>query len=132
MSQSPAIVSFIPRPIWKGRPPTPERTIMTKSGSKPTTGKSNRINQSTQTKPAIAQGSHTPTPRSTPKAQQPAPAAKQSVVQKRSTPWTVEAASRVYRTSAMESGGQVPKGSLAAEAMSKATNGTSPSKARTR
>jgi hypothetical protein len=105
---------------------------MTKSGLKPTAGKSNRTNQSTQTKPAIAQGSHTPTPRSAPKAQQPAPAVKQPVAPKRSTPWTVEAASRVYRTSAMENGGQVPKGSFAAEAMSKATKGTSPSKARTR
>ena len=105
---------------------------MKKSGLKPTAGKSSHTNQSTQTKPAIAHGSHMPAPRSAPKAQQPAPAVKQPVAPNRSTPWTVEAASRVYRTSALENNGQVPKGSLAAKAMSKATKGTSPSTVRTR
>ncbi|MNK19462.1 hypothetical protein D3C87_376830 [compost metagenome] len=123
---------FHPRPRWKGLPTTPGRTLMTKSGLKPTAGKSNRTKPSPQTKPVITQGTHIAATQSAPKALQPTPAAKQPVVQKRSTPWTVEAASRVYRTSAKENGGQVPKGSLAAEAMSRATKGTTPSKARTR
>jgi hypothetical protein len=105
---------------------------MKKSGSKPTAGKSNHTNQNAQAKPVIAKGTHTPTPLSAPKALQPAPAVKHAVAPKRSTPWTVEAASRVYRTSALENGGQVPNGSFAAEAMSKATKGTSPSKASTK
>ena len=105
---------------------------MTKSGLKPIASKNSRTNPSQQAKPVVAQGTHTPALRSAPKAQQPAPAVKQPVAPKRSTPWTVEAASRVYRASGLENGGQVPKGSLAAEAMSKATKSTSPSKARTR
>lgn len=74
-----------------------------------------------------------PVPRPAPKAVQPvqpASAAKQPGAAKRSTPWTVEAASRVYRTSSIENGGQVPKASFAAEAMSKATKGAPPPKPR--
>lgn len=123
---------FQPQPIWKGLSTTPGRTLMTKSGLKPTADKSNCTKPSPQTKPVVAQGTHIAATRSAPKALQPAPAAKQPVAQKRSTPWTVEAASRVYRTSALENGGQVPKGSFAAQAMSKATKGTSSPKVRTR
>ena len=50
----------------------------------------------------------------------------------RSTPWTVEAAGRVQRTIAVKNGGKVEKGSLAAEAMSKATKGAPPPKPRTK
>lgn len=45
-------------------------------------------------------------------------------------PWTVEAASRIYRTTAQKNNGQVPKGSLGAKAMSAATKGASHLKSR--
>jgi hypothetical protein len=113
---------------------------MTKPGTKPSAGKS-----STATPRPAAKGAATPSvavrpaakpvPRPAPKAAQPAhpaPAAKQPVAARCSTPWTVEAASRVYRTSTMGNGGQVPKGSLAAQAMSKATKDAPPPKSRSR
>lgn len=55
------------------------------------------------------------------KASQLAPSAKNAMPTKTSTPWTVEAASRIYRTEVQRNNGQVPKGSLGAKAMSAAT-----------
>lgn len=53
------------------------------------------------------------------------PALKTAVPSKTSTPWTVKAASRIYRTEAQQNNGQVPKGALGAKAMSAATKGAS-------
>jgi len=109
---------------------------MTKLSSKPTSGNNSRATtgqpaKSTPSPPAVARVVQKPAA-AAPKASQPAPAAKPAVAAKRSTPWTVEAASRVYRSSALENGGQVPKGSFAADAMSKATKGAPPPKSRTK
>lgn len=68
--------------------------------------------------------------REAPKSPQSAPSAKSTVPNRTSTPWTVEAASRIYRTTAQKNNGQVPKGSLGAKAMSAATKGASHLKSR--
>jgi len=109
---------------------------MTKLSSKSNSGKGSRATpgepaKSTPRTPVVARAVHQPGA-AAPKASQPAPAAKQAVAAKRSTPWTVEAASRVYRSSALENGGQVPEGSFAAGAMSRATKGAPPPKSRTK
>lgn len=108
---------------------------MTKPGIKPSAGKSSSATprpapKSTLSLSVAVYPATKLVPRPVPKAARPAPAAKQSVTAKRSTPWTVEAASRIYRTSALENGGQVSKGSFAAKAMSKATKGAPPPKPR--
>jgi hypothetical protein len=54
-----------------------------------------------------------------------APSAKSTIPNRTSTPWTVKAASRIYRTEAQRNNGQVPKGSFGAKAMSAATKGAS-------
>jgi hypothetical protein len=113
---------------------------MTKPGTKLSAGKSSPATPRPAAKGAAAlsvaaRPAAKPVPRPAPKATQlaqPAPAAKQAVVARPSTPWTVEAASRVYRNSALENGGKVPKGSFAAQAMSKATKGAPPPKSRSR
>jgi hypothetical protein len=113
---------------------------MTKANAKPSAGRSSTATQRPAAKsaanpavpgrPAVKAVAKPPTKASQPA--QPMPAAKQPVVARRSTPWTVEAARRDYRTSATENGGQVPKGSLAAQAMSKATKGAPPPKSRSK
>jgi len=111
---------------------------MTKSGTKPSTGKSNTSTPHQAPKAAatpsvavrpVAKLVLRPPPKAAQQAQ-PVPPTKQPVATKRSTPWTVEAASRVYRTDSVKNGGQVSKGSFAAEAMSKATKGAPPPKSR--
>jgi len=111
---------------------------MTKQGTKPFTGKSSattpRPAGKTAAAPPVAVRQVSPVAKPirgpAPKASAPAPrpAASPPAAPKRSMPWTVEAAGRVYRTTALENGGQVPKGSLAAKAMSKATKGAPPPK----
>lgn len=61
--------------------------------------------------------------RQAPKSPQLAPSTKNTVSNKTTTLWTVEAASRIYRTEAKKNNGQVPQGSLGAKAMSAATKG---------
>jgi hypothetical protein len=111
---------------------------MTKQGTKPSAGKSNAATQRPAGKTAAAPPAAVrhvsqvtkPIRGPVPKAATPAPRqiASPLPAPKRSTPWTVEAAGRVYRTTALENGGQVPKGSFAAKAMSKATKGAPPPK----
>jgi hypothetical protein len=48
----------------------------------------------------------------------------------RKTPWTVEAASRIYKGTAQDNGGQVKKGTFPAVAMSQAMKAASPGKNR--
>jgi hypothetical protein len=113
---------------------------MKKPGTKPFSDKSSAatprptvIGKATPTVVVRPAANHVP--RSTPKAAQPpqpVAAAKQPVAARRSTPWTVEAASRVYRASTVENGGKIPKESFAAQAMSNATKGALPLKVRSR
>lgn len=119
---------------------TPGRILMTTQGTKPTAGKSSATTRRPAAKSvalppvAVPQVSQVAKPiiRPAPKAAAPAPrqGASPLAAPKRSTPWTVEAASRVQRTIAVKNGGTVGKGSLAAVAMSKATKGAPPHKSR--
>ena len=120
--------SATPRPAPKSMP---SPSVAVHPAAKPVPRPVSKAAQTVQSAPAAKQPVAAKlVPRPAPKAAQPAPAAKQPVTARRSTPWTVEAASRIYRTSALENGGQVPKGSFAAEAMSKATKGAPPPKPR--
>ena len=113
---------------------------MTKHDTKPSAGKSSattpRPAGKTAAAPPVAvrQVSQVAKPirGPAPKAASPAPrqAASPLAAPKRSTPWTIEAAGRVQHAIAVENGGKVEKGSLAAVAMSKATKGAPPPKAR--
>lgn len=87
---------------------------MTKQGTKPSAGKSSATTPRLAVKSAAThllavRDSARPAPRPAPKVVQsalrkPAPPLP---TPKRTTPWTIDAASRVYRTTALENGGQV-------------------------
>lgn len=67
-----------------------------------------------------------------PKAVPPQKAREPITTRERKTPWTIEAASRIYKGTAQDSGGQVKKGTFPAAAMSEAMKASPPSKTRSK
>ena len=67
-----------------------------------------------------------------PKAVPPQKAREPITTGERKTPWTIEAASRIYKGTAQDSGGQVKKGTFPAAAMSEAMKTSPPSKIRSK
>ena len=67
-----------------------------------------------------------------PKAVPPQKAREPITTRERETPWTIEAASRIYKGTAQDSGGQVKKGTFSAAAMSEAMKASPPSKTRSK
>ena len=67
-----------------------------------------------------------------PKAVPPQKARGPITTRERKTPWTIEAASRIYKGTAQDSSGQVKKGTFPAAAMSEAMKASPPSKTRSK
>jgi hypothetical protein len=113
MCLSAAIVLREPQPTRLGQPKTPGRILMTKQGTKPSAGNSDTITQRRAAKSgppspvAVRQVSQVAKPanRLATNAAAPVPRHPASPLgaPKRSTPWTVKAAGRVYGYAAVES-----------------------------